>query len=489
MFNLRMHTRYRIVLLLFVFSVFVGFFLIEPQGYLDRQAEKPKNIILISIDTLRADSMGFYGYGKKTTPNIDFFSKEAVIYDNAYTQIPATYPSFASLMTGLTPFESGIYSNGETETEGKATKIGRNAERSKIDEKTKTLAMVLKENKYFTKALLTNVVLGAERTFLDNGFDEYRTFSYQFGKTSHDPVEKEAIEFITQRSFVTQPFFLWIHFLDPHSPYTPSIEQACQLDDGRCSEFKEKGYKLDEWKKTKDNLCQGEPLSKDTVGFYKFLYDGEIAMTDESVGRILAKVDDLGLDENTIIVIYGDHGESFEHGLYFEHLYTLYEPLIKVPLIIFDPESRKNGSRNNDYVVSSDLYSIILNKLDIKSAVAKKQNNQNRFFSMNSEATKFAIRRGNYKYIYSLDRDECSPFTKKELYDLKKDPKELVNLAESESALANVLHQELIEFIEGKVSSLHPPGSSNFQSEYDDENQLIDERRQKIIDDLKSLGY
>jgi arylsulfatase A-like enzyme len=469
--------RPRALQLFFILSIFAGFAVISLQTYLENYLEKPKNIILISIDTLRTDSMGTYGYNKNTTPNIDRFAKNAVVYSNAYTQIPATYPSFASLMTGLTPFESGIYSNGETEIEGKPTKTGRNAERSKIDEKTKTLAAILKENNYFTKALLTNVVLGGERTFLDRGFDEYKTFSYQYGKTSHGPIINETLSWMDKSANIKNPFFLWIHFLDPHSPYTPSRE------------YVEKGYNLEEFEMVRSQPCRTESLDKDFVNFYKALYDGEIAMTDKAVGRILDKIHELNLDKNSIIVIYGDHGESFEHHLYFEHLYTLYEPLIRIPVIIYDPDNKRFGERVDDSLMSSDFFTILLNKLNITSTTEKnKQNNSESVFSMNTQASKFAIRKGDYKYIYSLEHDECSPFTKRELYNLKNDPEELTNLINRETIVVNALHKELIAFIENKdLSSSGKMGNS--QPKYEDDSQITDEKRQKIIDDLKSLGY
>lgn len=173
---------------------------------------KQYNFILISIDTLRPDHMGVYGYNRNTTPNIDNFGKKAYIFTNAYTQIPQTYPSFSALMTGIDPINSGIYRN--------KNRIDVND--GKISPNTKTLAKIFHENNYFTAAFITSPTLDDNLTNLSSGFDEYNYYPVDVDKPDankyYDSLKKISPII---KSYQNKKFFLWIHLMDPHSPYFP----------------------------------------------------------------------------------------------------------------------------------------------------------------------------------------------------------------------------------------------------------------------------
>src|SRR5579859_478507 len=144
-------------------------------GYITYSILNPKphyNLIIISIDTLRSDHMGIYGYSKKTTPMIDEWAKSATVFTNMHTVIPTTFPSFAILMTGKNPFETKIYNNFGVVFEGNLVAGGH-----PIDRNTQTLAEILKKNGYSTAAFATNDALDSDFTNLNRGFDEYNYFS------------------------------------------------------------------------------------------------------------------------------------------------------------------------------------------------------------------------------------------------------------------------------------------------------------------------
>src|SRR3989344_5556168 len=185
---------------------------------------KPKlkyNIILISVDTLRPDHMGVYGYNKNTTPNIDAWAKNATVFTNMRTQIPITYPSFSILLTGKSVFESGIINN-EVDSNSYRPSSGW----IPIDSKTKTLAQALKENGYTTGAFMNTASLYAPPTELGRGFDVYWN---NFEIPTSGPNQKQqyksytstvqGLNWLDKNKY--KKFFIWIHLMEPHWPYFP----------------------------------------------------------------------------------------------------------------------------------------------------------------------------------------------------------------------------------------------------------------------------
>jgi arylsulfatase A-like enzyme len=291
-----MRTLFRLVLLL-ALAVIISC------GRNDRRV----NVVIIGIDTLRRDHLGCYGYDRNTTPNIDKLAATGVLFENAVSQSPWTLPSFATVFTSLYPTQHGAVSRGDRMRTG-----------------FPTLAAILRANDYATGALVNAPVMSPAYK-LDRGFDYY---SYKGGIRDRvaDATTVSALEWIDDNS--GKPFFIFVHYFDPHVPYSPpppydTLFAPDSSAQSRRFFFPDKSH-IDE-------------LTASDWDEIRALYDGEIAFTDEAVRRLLEGLEERGLRENTLIILLSDHGEEFyDHGG-FEHGHTLYDELIKVPLVFALP--------------------------------------------------------------------------------------------------------------------------------------------------------
>jgi arylsulfatase A-like enzyme/Flp pilus assembly protein TadD len=244
------------------------------------------NVLLITLDTTRADRLGCYGYAGARTPNLDRLAAEGVRFENAYCPVPLTLPSHASIMTGLNPYHHGVHNNGTYVL---------------TDDKV-TLAERLKERRYVTGAITASFSVNS-RFGLAQGFDVYDdNFQPIPMSQSMSTLERRAAEVFTAfSSWMTRKpagkFFAWVHFYDPHMPYDPP----------------------------------GEYL-KDFAGRP---YDGEIAYMDQYVGEVIRLLREKGLLDNTLVVIAGDHGEAFGEKVERGHGIFIYEMTVRVPLIFY----------------------------------------------------------------------------------------------------------------------------------------------------------
>src|SRR5229473_859243 len=250
------------------------------------------NVVLITIDTLRADHLGCYGYKQIKTPNIDGLAADSGRFERAYTVVPVTLPSHTAMLTGTYPMLSGMHDFSA----------------NKLSPQQGTMATVLKQAGYATGAVVASAVLDS-RFGLNQGFDFYYDH-FDFSRLEEanlDEMERpgnvvadQALDWLGKNS--QKKFFLWMHLYDPHYPYRPP-----------------------------------EPYSRE---YASQPYDGEIAFADEQVGRLLRFLKDKGLYQNTVIVLSGDHGESLgEHGEK-THGFFIYNATMHVPLIIRLPENR-----------------------------------------------------------------------------------------------------------------------------------------------------
>jgi len=392
---------------------------------------KDFNVLFISMDTTRADRLGCYGYDKNTTPNIDSFAAESTLFKSAVAHIPFTFPSHLSVMTGTLPIYHGSHDNN-----------GR-----PISDAHLTLAEVLKENGYKTGAILASYVLNA-RFGLNQGFDTYTEFSDRsIGTTAFCNGRRAsetghlAIEWIEKNK--GDKFFLFTHFYDPHFPYDPP-----------------------------------EPFD---AGF-KDPYDGEIASVDESVGRIFDKLKELDLYDNTLIIIFGDHGEMLGQHEEAGHGYYIYEGAIKVPLIIKMPGSGKQHIIE-DTVGLIDIFPTVCSRLgitvpdvaqglDLCRYFKGKDPDEKRYqYAESLTATKFG---GNSLLGVVSDQYKYIQTTRPELYDIIKDPGEENNLIEEDSKRARLMQGNLKLIID------------NYAGIVDKGKTEVDLETQK---QLESLGY
>jgi arylsulfatase A-like enzyme len=281
-------------------------------------ASRP-NLVLIVLDTVRADHMSCYGYSRQTTPEIDAFAADARLYANVLSPGSWTLPSHASMFTGLPGSAHGC-----------------NWMHVYLDDRFETLAERLQAAGYQTVGLSSNPILSRSRNF-HQGFDTYWT-TYNYANSLE--VNERLGRWFEETRQPDRPFFIFLNYIDAHSPYVP----ASHLLEWSSEDVAEK------WKHKNQNrvmidhmLTRLDRLSAEEIAELEALYDGEIAAADKVVGEFLAFLRDNNLYDNTVIVVTSDHGEHFgEHHMMFHH-YSLYEPLVRVPLIIRFPSQFEPG--------------------------------------------------------------------------------------------------------------------------------------------------
>ncbi len=303
-----------------VLVIAAGLYLVASR---DTRAPRP-SLLLVVMDTLRADRLGLYGYARPTSPRIDEFASSAVVYEAAISPAPFTMPAMAALMTGLYPDRVGVVNH---------TKADR------LRPGTTTLAELLSTSGYRTGAVVTNPWLGMPAMGHRRGFQEFRTrrmLSKKRGRLSAESVTDQALDIID--GFGNRPFFVWAHYMDTHMPYEPDPEYLDALGDAGLESNIVQGFKNGRIKPR--DLYFSEDVDADEVEATKRLYDAAVREVDDHVGRLLDGLRERGLDENTIVILASDHGESLgERGLYFAHDFTLYEELLRVPLVLKVPDT------------------------------------------------------------------------------------------------------------------------------------------------------
>jgi arylsulfatase A-like enzyme len=281
-----------------------------------------KNVILIVIDTARVDRFGCYGNSSGITPNIDKFAEDAVLFENAFSQAPWTLPSFASLFTSQYPISHGAG--------------GRLGAFKTLHEDAVTIAEVFHRAGAVTIAII-NVLFISEKFGVTQGFnfvDAVTLPSSNVNMRKAGPTTEAALRWIDQHK--DSPFFLLVHYFDPHLAYDPPKEFRKRFADPQDRNTTDLifGTIKDMIQFRRDEIS----LDRDNIARLEKLYNAEIAYVDSEIGKLLEGVSKLGLYKSTVIVITSDHGEEFlEHGG-FEHGHTLYDELLHVPLIIRNPD-------------------------------------------------------------------------------------------------------------------------------------------------------
>lgn len=256
--------------------------------------EKPPSILIITVDALRADHLGCYGYEKNTSPNIDQLMAGGLRFERAWTPEPLTGPAMCSMVTGLYPHEHGASRNGLRMQEG-----------------LNSLPKILARNGYATAAIVGTWTLRDNLTLLGEHFETYserlrrrRWYGILNSESTCEDVTDDALDWLEQGGGKggAMPFFLWVHYIEPHAPYRFHQEHAAQL------------------------RVNDDQLKK------RDRYDTEIAAVDASIARLLAGVRK-SVDESELLVVFtADHGESLGEHNYWGHGRYLFEPSLRVPL-------------------------------------------------------------------------------------------------------------------------------------------------------------
>jgi arylsulfatase A-like enzyme len=305
--------------------------------------DRPVNVVLVGIDTLRPDHLGCYGYERETSPEIDRFAETGVLFESATSQAPWTTPSFATVLTSLYPSQHGSM---HVETRVRST--------------VPTLATLLKEHGYATGAVINAPALKPEFG-LARGFDFY-DMTPREGRVG-DGTTRDALRWIDANR--GGPFLIFVHYFDPHLPYQPPPEYQNLFSRGYEGPIKNP-FDIDQFSRQRDKLFEElmELAPADRAEIVN-LYDGEIAFVDRAFGDLLKGIEDRGLRKNTVIILLSDHGEEFfEHGG-FEHGHTLYEEQIHVPLIISFPGKYGEGVRIRNLVRLLDVTPTIFDMLGL----------------------------------------------------------------------------------------------------------------------------
>lgn len=375
--------------------------------FIRASGEQRYNVLLITIDTIRADRLHCYGFNEISTPNIDRLAGSGVRFADATTHVPLTLPAHTSIHTSNFPSYHGVHDNG-----------GFYVPKSQI-----TMAQIFKQNGFATAAFVAAYVLDSIWG-LDKGFDTYYD---NFELTKEDKknmgniqrnggeVADKAIQWLDEHR--SERFFLWTHFYDPHTPYEPPKEFADQYPD--------------------------KP------------YIGEIAYTDSVVGRLLDYLDTHGLRDRTVVLLTGDHGESLGEHRESTHAFFIYDSTIHVPMILSAPQRELQGQTVLKQVRNVDIMPTLLQLagLPVPESIQGRSLLHSIFDYGNSAAAPsyaecyfpqyhfgwsrlLSVRNGEYKFI-----DAPRP----EIYDLKKDPEEEHNVYEQHKDLADRMKAELRE--------------------------------------------
>ncbi|HET6180077.1 MAG TPA: sulfatase-like hydrolase/transferase [Candidatus Sulfotelmatobacter sp.] len=400
-------------------------------------AVKPQpNVVVITIDTLRADHLGCYGYKQIHTPNIDALAAQSVRFERAYTPVPVTLPAHTAIFTGTYPTLSGMHDFSG----------------NKLSDKQATLAYVLKQQGYATGAVVGSAVLDS-RFGLNRGFDFYYDH-FDFNRLQESNLEEMerpgnlvadvALDWLGKNS--QGKFFLWMHLYDPHYPYRPPAPYSEQYKD--------------------------RP------------YDGEIAFADAQVGRLITFLKAKGLFANTLIVLSGDHGESLgEHGEK-THGFFIYNATLHVPMMIHVPGAAA-GRVEPELVSLTDLMPTVLQVLKVDVPAQVQGRNLAPLLAPRKEedprslyAETFLPRlHFNWSELRSVETEKYQfiEAPKPELYDLAADPGETHNLYPDKKAVAGELQARLSALVR----------------QYSADQELAEKTGldPALMERLKSLGY
>ena len=290
--------------------------------------ERRPNVLVILIDALRADRLGCYGYPRSTSPNIDAFAAESVVFDHAYAQSPWTKPSIPTLFTSLYPVQHGVY-------EGEAHARGGALESDVLSQSHSTLAESFRDSGYDTVAFVNNAHLDAAYG-LAQGFD-----TYDHGPATAQTINAKFIEFLSEDR--ERPFFAYLHYLDAHWPFQPDEPFRARFR----SSTRPSVFDRESWsglrKRINDGTIQLSPADLERL---QNLHDAGIAEMDHNIGMLLRSMRERGLLDETIVLLTSDHGEELmDHGR-IGHGGTLYREVIDIPLMIRLPDGARAGRRD-----------------------------------------------------------------------------------------------------------------------------------------------
>lgn len=422
---------YLFPLLFLIMAVILLFLFFIPKERVKRNSLL--NVLLVTLDTTRADRIGCYGYEKAKTPNLDSLALGGVKFSNTYCQVPLTCPSHCSILTGTYPLYHRVHNNGTYY----------------LNPELLTLAEILKSTGFKTAAFVSSFTVDS-RFGLDQGFDFYddkfaeeEVFKALKSEKKADKVFASFSDWLDKNA--SDQIFCWLHFFDPHLPYDPP------------SPFKEE--------------------------FLDSPYDGEIAYMDYYVGKTIEKLREKDILDKTLVILVGDHGEAFGEKEVAGHGVFLYDVTMKVPLIFYAENHFPPGKAVKARVRLIDLMPSILDMLNIPMnkeiqgisllpyIEGRRKENLSSYVETYYPKENYGwseligLIDGDWKYIQA---------PKEELYNLKKDPEEKINVFQRERKVASEKKDKLKEMMKSYSSEIST-----------EKREMTAEEKER----LRSLGY
>jgi len=407
-------------------------------------------VILLVIDTLRADHLGCYGYRRETSPNIDRFAKDGVIFESAYPSDIPTQPSFTSMFTGLRGIHTGVVSHSISES---------------LSEEIPVFPEILAQNGVTTAAVST---LYEMRRWFARGFREYYNPAAgdrrKLQQVDAEEINAVAVPWIERHR--GEDFFLFLHYWDPHGLYLPPDEyrrlfyEGDERDPGNRSLDELKASPI--WAFTKKQVDAIGPDITD-LEYIVAQYDGEIRYADDQFQFLMDSLEDNGIADETAVLLTSDHGESMgEHGFYFDH-FEVYDTTIHVPLIVRYPGGVPGGARISGPVQSTTtLAPTVLNLfgLDVpddmwggdlvRIANGEEETPGDVYSNQGLWTAKRAFISGGWKLIKTLHKAFWeTPET--ELFNLTEDPMETRNLADEMPEMVDGLELGMARWLRGEL--------------------------------------
>jgi len=469
------------------------------------------NVLLIVMDTVRADHLSCYGYGRPTSPNLARMAQDGVVFEQAWTTAPWTLPSHASLFTGF------YVSQHQVERGHR-----------RLDDRFETLAELLRDQGYQTAGFSNNAWVSRATNF-DQGFGYFEDFKGSWGawKTISvlaamqikDRIWKPLIHGVRPGAATrtnqavrhwldrildpAQPFFIFINYLDAHFPYLPPEPYRSRFLQ---PENQARGLELIANRKLQEALDMVPPpvdFDAATREMLSDLYDGQVASLDAHIGELVDELRRRGLLDSTIVIVTSDHGENLGAKGFFEHRFGLYQSVLHIPLIMRYPKALPKGARFAEPVSLVDVMPTILELAELEApmlaahggginlvgsgvSVPKdrlllaeygapldllirfKQHNDKPFDEQHFTRDIKSIRRGSLKFIWASDGQH-------ELYDVSQDPQEETDLLRALPEQAKAMEESLQQLLTVR----QPVGTPEAAPELDDATRA----------QLRALGY
>jgi arylsulfatase A-like enzyme len=401
------------------------------------------NILFITLDTVRADHLSSYGYARQTSPTLDRLAQEGVRFAHSYSHSEHTNPSHLTMLTGLYPRSHGIANNHTT-----------------VPLEITTIPERLQEVGFHTAGVVSAYHLGPVLN-MDQGFTDF--FSCERERRRGDITTEIALEWLLEQG--QEPFFLWVHYFDPHAPYLPPGPYASLHD--ATSVFAPYRRPMTELRLPANWVQRyGDwPAAAEDVAEVIAQYDGAITYADAQVARLLAHLEEQGLSDHTIVIVTADHGEGFgEHGVAFDH-YGLHEEMVHVPLVIRYPGRLPRALVVKDLVGHVDLGPTLFDLLGLAipqemqglSLVplmeGRRWSGREGIVSQQHDDLTVAVRSKDWRLILQLRDDDVWPLYSlrmglEELYDLQADPDALDNLLPEPPSSARRAHRSLSDLLD-----------------------------------------